>query len=145
MKTESFKIKLDPKTFGEYEDYIGYLFESENGKYNLPKTEEDIMKSNQWFKNLPIKVAILSLDVHQAMVNEKYMFVGLTNESLNGKIFEIKNINTEMQTVDMIDVENRKPVITTIHAFPARKFVRWANDEDKKNIVDSQTIDYERI
>lgn len=29
--------------------------------------------------------------------------------------------------------------------FPARKFVRWANDEDKKNIVDSQTIDYERI
>ena len=124
MKTESFKIKLNPKTLGEYEDYIGYLFQNEIGKYNLPKTEEDIIRSNQWFKNFPIKVAILSLDIHQAIIGEKYMFVGLPNESLNGKIFQIKDIDTEMQTVSMLDIENKKPVVTTIHAFPARKFVR---------------------
>lgn len=117
IKTESFKIKLDSKTLGEYGDHIGYLFQNEIGKYNLPKTEEDIMKSNQWFKNFPIKVAILSLDIHQAIIGEKYMFVGLPNESLNGKIFQIKDINTEMQTVGMLDIENGKPVITTIYAF----------------------------
>jgi len=145
MNTNSFKIKLDPKTLGDYKDYIGFLFENQTGKYNLPKTEEDIMKSNQWFNNLPIMVAILSSNPHHAVVGERYMFVGLTNESLNGFVFEVKGINVEFQTIEILDIEKNKKITTTMNAFPARTFVRWANDEDKAKIVNDQEIDYNYI
>lgn len=38
------------------------LCRNKDGVYNICQTEEDMLKSNQWFGNLPIKIDIYSED-----------------------------------------------------------------------------------
>jgi hypothetical protein len=79
-------VDIPRKKLKDYKNYVGYLFRDENGVYNVCTTEEDVMKSNQWFKNLPKEVYIVDTDNTDIKPGDKIFGVA-TNEELHNKIF----------------------------------------------------------
>ncbi len=115
---------------GEYADYVNYLFLNGDNVYNICRSEEDVMKSNQWFKNMPLKTIVVSND--EINIGDK-MLVTVTNQNLNGKIFTYKSKKN-----DLVYIEDDKgnEIITTKHIFDgAYKFVRKATMTDKERVV----------
>lgn len=121
----------------EYKDYINFLFRNESGVYNICTTEEDIIKSNQWFKNFPLITYVVSDAPIE--IGDKFLAVA-TNGSLNGNIFTYMGLNEE--GVDLIKIlgADDRISISTIHLMKnSKRFERMATIEDKKKIVDGQT------
>lgn len=121
----------------EYKDYLNFLFRTEDGVYNICTTEEDIIKSNQWFKNFPLITYVIS----DNEVKEGDMFLAVaTNRDLNGKIFTYLGANKDgIDLIDIMDEEGKKH-ISTIHLMTDwKRFERYATFEDKRKIVDGQT------
>jgi len=86
----------------KYEDYIGFLFKNESGVYNVCTDVEDIMKSNQWFKNLPVNSYILQERALLApTVGDIFWASNIANSQLNEKLFRYDGINE-----DGIDIFN---------------------------------------
>lgn len=113
-----------------YSDYIGFLFKNEDGVYNICDTEEDIIKSNQWFKNLPMHSIIVSQE--EIKVNDAFI-PHCENHTLNGKVFRLNSIDG-----DFIKFTGKdgKELTSTIHVLKgAYKFLRTTNREDKEKLV----------
>jgi hypothetical protein len=117
----------------EYKDYIGFLFKNQNGVYNICDTEEDVIKSNQWFMNLPLNAIIVS----DEKVEIGDVFLGIaTNKDLNGKTFKFMGYTKD--AVDLIDIKDKDGNIriSTIHLLrDAYKFIRVANKKDKEGLI----------
>jgi hypothetical protein len=47
----------------EHKDYVNYLFRNSNSVYNICRKEEDVIKSNQWFSNLPKRAILIDEDL----------------------------------------------------------------------------------
>ena len=117
----------------EYKDYVGYLFLNQNDKYNICHTEEDVIKSNQWFKNFPLNTIVVSDD--KIEVGDKFL-AKATNQELNGKTF--KYLGLTEGGVGLIDIQDKdgKMITSTLHLlYGAYKFVRKATMEDKERLV----------
>lgn len=121
----------------EFKDYINFLFRNEDGVYNICTTEEDVMKSNQWFKNFPFITYVVS----DNKVNEGDKFLAVaTNGQLNGKIFTYLGANKDgIDLIDIMDEEGTKHISTKYLMSDWMRFERHATLEDKKKIVDGQT------
>jgi len=120
----------------EYKDYVGFLFKNENGVYNVCATEEDVIKSNQWFKNLPLNTIIVSDD--KIEVGDAFLAIA-TNQELNGKTF--KYLGLTKDAVDIIDVKDKDGKIfnsTVALLYGSYKFIRRANAEDKMKLVNGK-------
>ena len=115
-----------------YEKYIDFLFINENGVHNICTTEEDIIKSNQWFNNLPVNTIVVDdgLDVN---INDKFIAV-VPNENLNGKILTLLSIDDDLVTVKDI-YGNVLTTTTTIFNGKYFKFIRVATMTDKEKVV----------
>lgn len=117
----------------EYKDYVGFLFLNQDGVYNICRTEEDVMKSNQWFKNFPLNSIVVSDD--KIEVGDKFL-AKATNRELNGKTF--KYLGLTEGGVGLIDIQDKdgKKHVSTLHLlYGAYKFVRLATMEDKERLV----------
>lgn len=128
-------IQVDQLT--EHKDYINHLFRNSNGVYNICRNEEDVMKSNRWFSNLPKRAIVIDEDL--AIEAGDRFIPRATNKSLDGKIFKL--IGPTEGGVDLIDLEdeNGDLVCSTIHLLEsALKIVREANMEDLENVVNAK-------
>jgi len=142
MKIQLTKVEILKSELGEYKDYIGHLFQNENGVYNICRTEEDVIKSNQWFKNFPIKVAILDVEDFVKNIDCKVgdkIFPYCRNEELHYRVFEIKKI-LKKDLVELIDDKGNK-VVSTKYILLSPKFIRWNNEEDNSKIITSQSLE----
>ena len=128
-------IQVDQLT--EYKDYINHLFRNSNGVYNICRNEEDVMKSNQWFSNLPKRAIVIDEDL---AIEAGDRFIPRCNSrSLNGGVF--KFIGPSKEGEDLLDIqdENGEVKISTIHLLDgALKIVREANMEDLENVVNAK-------
>lgn len=117
----------------EYGDYIDFLFKNENGIYNICMTEEEVEKSNKWFKNMPLHTIVVSND--KLEVGDKFLGLAVNSE-LNGRIF--KYIGPTEGGVDLINIEDKdgNMHVSTIHLLEGSyKFIRIANMQDKEQVV----------
>lgn len=133
-------VDIPIEELGEYKDYIGYLFVGENGVYSVLNNVEDIQKANQWFKCFPKKVYIVSRDEEVSTPGEKILGVA-TNMNLHNKIFTY--LGQTKNGVDISDFRDENgEIITSTDTFlkGSYKFIRMANDEDKKLIVEAQNL-----
>ncbi len=134
-------IPMDELESKEYKEFIGYLFQNENGKYNICLSEEEIIKSNKWFKNLPKRVLVVSEEPHPEnpiLVGDKFIAV-CGSETMNNKVFTYIGISEKgVDLIDLID-EDGEEVLTTKHILTnSIKYFGIATLEDLKTIVDSQ-------
>lgn len=54
--------KYKMEELGDYPDYMNHLFYCQDTKkFSILTTEEDIKKSNQWFRTLPVKVYLAEI------------------------------------------------------------------------------------
>lgn len=121
----------------EYKDYIGFLFKNESSVYNVCTTEEDIMKTNLWSKNMPQKAFLVS---HEPLrIGDKFLGKA-SNEKLNNTLFTF--VGWTEGGVDLIDIidEKGEKSISTIHLLDSPKFVRMATPADLKEIVNKQSL-----
>lgn len=115
----------------EYADYVGFLFKNQDGVYNICDTEEDIMKSNQWFNNRP---------VHSIMVSDEPINFGdkflatAVNQELNGKTFTYKDVLGK-GLVMLIDKDGKEVTTTKFIFDGAYKVLRPTTREDKEKLV----------
>jgi len=124
------------KELTEYKDYINSLFKNGDGVYNVCTNDEDIIKSNQWFKNLPLVCFVVS----DGPIDKGDKFLALvTNRELNGNIFTFVGLNEDgIDLIDIMDEDGNKR-ISTIHLLnDAMRFERMATMEDKYKIVNGQ-------
>lgn len=122
---------IPQEELGEYGDYIGHLFQNEDGVFNICNTEEDIMKSNQYFGNRPVHTIVVSND--RIRVGDSFLAV-CNNRDLNGKLFKFSSVEGD----GIINVEDKdgKETKTTINLLSTSfKFVRKGNKEDKERVV----------
>jgi hypothetical protein len=121
----------------EHKDYINQLFRNSNGVYNICRNEEDVIKSNQWFSNLPKRAILIDEDL---TIEAGDRFVArATNRSLDGKIFKL--IGPTEGGVDILDLEdeNGDLVCSTIYLLDdSLKIIREANKEDLENVVNGK-------
>lgn len=132
-----FVTRTIPKDkLGQYSDYIGYLFCNEDGVYNICNNEEDIIKSNQWFKNLPLFSFMVS--DKSISIGDKFLAI-CSNKELNGHIFKYVGENkTGVGLIDLLD-EDDKPVISVKTLLDgSKRFERIANMADKEYVVFNQ-------
>lgn len=123
----------------EYKDYIGFVFKNEEGVFNICNTEEDIIKSNQWFKNFPLKTLIVSDDSIE--IGDKFLAV-CNNEKLNGRVFTYLGISEEGD--DLINLEGLEgKLLSTIHLLnTSYKFVRKPTRQDKEKLINGKFTEY---
>jgi hypothetical protein len=136
-KLELVVLPIPREELTEYKDYIGFLFKNENSVYNVCFNEEDIMKSNQWFKNMPQKAIVVSNET----INIGDKFLGkATNDKLNNNIFTF--VGWTEGGVDLIDIEDEKgeKSISTIYLLDSPKFIRMATPTDLKKVVEKQSV-----
>lgn len=121
------------KELKEYKDYVNFLFKNENGVYNICRTEEDVFKSNQWFKNLPVKTIIVT----QEPINVGDRFLAIcNNQELSGRVFKFIDINVKGEGVVTLQDETGDEVISTKFILEdSYKFVRKATMADKERLV----------
>lgn len=121
----------------QHKDYVNHLFRNASGVYNICRNEEDVIKSNQWFSNLPKRAILIDEDL---IIEAGDRFVArATSEFLDGKIFKL--IGPTEGGLDLIDIEdeNGDLVCSTIHLLEsALKVVREANMEDLENVVNGE-------
>lgn len=120
----------------EYKDYVGFLFQNQNGVYNICNTEEDVIKSNQWSMNYPLNTIIVSDE--KIEIGDAFLAIA-TNQELNGKTF--KYLGLTKDAVDIIDVKDKDGKLfhsTVALLYGSYKFVRRANAEDKMKLVNGQ-------
>ncbi len=123
----------------EYKDYIGFVFKNENGVFNICNNEEDVIKSNQWFKNFPLKTLIVNEE--PINVGDKFLAV-CTNQSLNGRVF------TYLGRTDggdgLIDLEGLDGQFTSTYQLleTSYKFVRKPTREDKERLINGNFSEY---
>lgn len=121
----------------EHKDYVNHLFRNSNGVYNICRNEEDVIKSNQWFSNLPKKAILIDEDL---TIEAGDRFIArATNRSLDGRIFKL--IGPTEGGVDILDLEdeNGEVVISTIYILEnSLKIIREANMEDLENVVNGK-------
>jgi len=119
----------------EYKDYIGFLFKNENNVYNICDNVEDIMKSNQWFKNFPVSSAVVSDEPIE--IGDKFLAV-CTNQDLNGKLF--KYLGHAEIGEGLISIEGKAGVqLTTPQLLETSyKFLRKSTREDKQRLVNGK-------
>lgn len=122
----------------EYKDYIGFLFKNENGVYNICDTEEDIFKSNQWFKNFPLKTIVVNEE--PINVNDKFLAV-CQNENLNGKIFKYLGPSDGEGLIELEGLDG-KSISTHFLLETSFKFVRKATRADKEKLVNGKITEY---
>ncbi len=121
----------------EYKDYIGFLFKNENSVYNICSNEDDVVKSNKWFKNLPQRAIVISDET----INVGDKFFGMAaNEKLNNKIFTF--VGWTVGGIDLIDIvdENGEKSISTKYLLESPKFIRMATPADLKKVVEKQSV-----
>lgn len=123
----------------EYKDYIGFIFKNEEGVFNICNTEEDIIKSNQWFKNFPLKSLVINEEPIE--VGDKFLAV-CANQSMNGKLF--KYIGESSIGVGLIDIEGTDGIKQTTPQLieTSYKWVRKSTIEDKKKLVNGKITEY---
>jgi hypothetical protein len=121
----------------EHKDYVNHLFRTSDGVYNICRTEEDVIKSNQWFSNLPKRAILIDEDL---TIEAGDRFIArATNRSLDGKIFKL--IGPTEGEEDIIDVEDEygNILISTIYLLEnSLKIVREATMEDIENVANAK-------
>jgi hypothetical protein len=122
---------IDKSELKEYKDYVGFLFLNKDGVYNICKTEEDVMKSNQWFENLPLNTIVVSDD--KVDVGDSFLAIS-TNQNLNGRLFKFK-AHKEVDLVVLEDKDGNEVTSTKFILDGAYKFIRLANQADKEKVV----------
>ena len=55
FELEVVEIMVD-LTFTQPKDFVGSLFKNSSGVFNIPDNIEDVVKSNQWFGNIPVNL-----------------------------------------------------------------------------------------
>lgn len=115
----------------DYKDYIGFLFRNQDGVFNICDSEEDIMKSNQWFLNFPVN----SIVVSDEKINYGDRFLATsTSQELFGNIFTLVREGDE--GILIVKDKNGKEVLTTPGILSgAYKALRATSREDKENLV----------
>lgn len=130
-------LSIPRNELGEYKDYIGFLFKNENSVFNVCSNEEDIMKSNQWFKNFPLKTIVVSDE--PISIGDKFL-AEARNEELNKKIFTyLGETEGGEGLIDIID-ESGKKHVSTVNLLQSPKFIRYTNADDLKLVVEKQTL-----
>ena len=128
-------IPVDQLT--EHKDYINHLFRNSNGVYNICRNEEDAIKSNQWFSNLPKRAIVIDEDL--AIETGDRFIPRCNSRSLNGGVFKFIGPSKEGENLLDIQDENGEVKISTIHLLDgALKIVREANMEDLENVVNAK-------
>ncbi len=116
-----------------YKDYVGYLFKNGNGVYNICHTEEDVIKSNQWFKNYPLKTIVVSDDKFD--VGDRFLACAV-NRELNGQVFKyLGETKDAYELIDLQDQKGNKITSTKLLLDGAYKFIRKATMEDKERLI----------
>ena|ERR1035437_8716411 len=136
---ELIAISIPRTELKEYKDYVNYLFKAENSRLNICRTEEDVQKSNQWFKNFPLRTLIVSKS--PIKVGDKFI-AECINQELHNKVFKYLGVNKE--GVDIIDIkdENGKRHISTKHLLTnAKKVERNPTLEELMRVVNKQSLD----
>jgi hypothetical protein len=124
------------KELKEYKDYINFLFKNENGVYNICRTEEDVMKSNQWFKNFPLKTIIVTQE--PINVGDKFLAI-CNNQELSGRVFTLIDNNVKGEGLVTLKDDTGAEVISTKFILEdSYKFVRKANMADKEKLVNGK-------
>ncbi len=130
----------------EFKDYIGFLFKNESGVYNICNTEEDIQKSNQWFKNFPLDTIVVS-EKH-IKKGDKFL-AQCNNRNLNNKVFKYVGVANEHKdwkkcTDEIILLEDgngEQHLSTETLLDSSYYFVRKANKEELAKVVNKQSLD----
>jgi hypothetical protein len=121
----------------KHKDYVNHLFRNSDGVYNICRTEEDVIKSNQWFSNLPKRAILIDEDL---TIEAGDRFIArATNKSLEGKVF--KFIGPTEGGEDIIDVEDEDGniLVSTIYLLEnSLKIVREATMEDLENVANAK-------
>ncbi len=119
-----------------YSDYIGYLFKNDDGVYNICDNEEDIMKSNQWFNNLPMHSLVVSDE--KVNVGDKFLAV-CVNNSMNGKTFTYNGESDKGIDIVSLTDKDGNEVLTTIHILDGVwKVLRATNRKDKEKLINKE-------
>lgn len=124
----------------EYKDYIGFLFKNENGVFNICDNEEDIIKSNQWFKNFPLKTLVVAKS--EISIGDKFLAI-CSNQNLNGKVFTYVGITEG--GVDLIDIkgdDGKESISPKTLLDGSYKFIRRATREDKEKLVNGKITEF---
>jgi hypothetical protein len=121
----------------EHKDYVNYLFRNSNSVYNICRKEEDVIKSNQWFSNLPKRAILIDEDL---TIEAGDRFVArATNRSLDGKIFKLIGPTEGGDGLIDIEDENGDLGCSTIFLLEGSlKIVREATTEDIENVVNAK-------
>jgi hypothetical protein len=138
MSKEKFIIRNIPvENLKEYKDYVNFLFVNEHDVFNICTNEDDVMKSNQWFKNFPVNSYIVSDE--EIEVGDSFIAMAV-NKSLNGKLFKFLGYTPGgVDLIDIRDEESGQLTTSTIHLLsPSYKLIRNANMEDKKKVVNRE-------
>jgi hypothetical protein len=124
------------KELKEFKDYINFLFKNENGVYNICRTEEDVMKTNQWFKNFPLKTIIVTQE--PINVGDKFLAI-CNNQELSGRVFTLIDNNVKGEGLVSLQDDTGAEVISTKFILEdSYKFVRKANMADKEKLVNGK-------
>jgi len=128
-------LKPIPRTeLTDYKDYINFIFKTENGVFNICRNEEDIIKSNTWFKNLPMKSIVVSNDTIN--IGDKFLLIA-NNQTMSGRIFTFINVKTD-DLVTLKDDTGKELEINKIVFDDSYKFVRKANTTDKEKLINGE-------
>lgn len=130
------------KELKHYKDYIGFLFKNEDNVFNICDTEEDIMKSNQWFKNFPLKTIVVNEEPIQ--VGDIFLAI-CANQDLNGRVFKylgVAKIGEGLIAIESIDSKEGLRNTTYQLIETSYKFVRKATREDKEKLVNGKISEY---
>lgn len=119
----------------EHKDYVNHLFRNSNGVYNICRNEEDVIKSNQWFSNLPKRVILVDED--QPIEAGDRFVARCMSQDLDGKIFKFTGRDSD----DVLDMEHENG--DTVHTTESilensLKVIREANTEDLENVVNAK-------
>lgn len=120
-------------------DYVGFLFKNEDGVFNICSTVEDVIKSNQWFNNLPLKTQVVNDEPIE--IGDKFLAI-CTNQELHGRIF--KYLGHAEIGEGLISIEGFEGVkLTTPQILDkSYKWVRKASREDKERLVNGKITEY---
>jgi hypothetical protein len=119
----------------EHKDYVNHLFRNSNGVYNICRNEEDVIKSNQWFSNLPKRVILVDED--QTIVTGDRFVARCCSQDLDGKIFKFTGRDSD----DILDMEHENgDIVHTTEGIleNSLKVIREANMEDLENVVNAK-------
>jgi hypothetical protein len=120
-------------------DYVGFLFKNEGGVFNICRNVEDVIKSNQWFNNLPLKTQVVNDE--KIEIGDKFLAI-CASEELNGKIFKyvgIANIGEGLITIEGLDgIKTTTPQLLET----SYKWVRKPTREDKEKLVNGKITEY---